>query len=270
MPRPDSRLGAWDAASGKALWERALVVSRVFDGKRCWGTTERSGPACVPAQRRNRGHTRTTPRRARRFRNAAHRSPAAHIVYAPDRHYMVGRWANRLDLRRFGQDGGAVAQRSRTILRRWQQFATLEFTPEMQLRDMRARTKRRNPQSSDGSAFFDVATGKRRGAGGDRRRRRQSEARGLFLVTEHGYTISRLRPIADGNVGADPVWTTKPPAQRGVDYMFKQAITSGSFFHGIFILRNFDSGIRDQMALRTLSWDSGPAHFGTGACPARR
>ncbi len=239
----ESRLGAWDAATGKRLWERALLDSRFIENglsghdaviQRVY--LQREDVMITSFDAATGTEIQTLPA-----------EPQQRIAFSPDHHYMVARRANRLtcvDLfkmailwRKDSDDLDIVS-------------ATLEFTPNGQIRYAGADKRNGNKQTV---RHFDLATGNDAvpavvdGEG-------VQSSRGLFVVTERGYKISRLKPAANG--GAETVWTTRLPVQRGVDFAFTHAFTAGSFFHSVY-LRNADTGVRDQLFLRTLAWETG-------------
>ena len=249
----ESRLGAWDAATGKRLWERALLESRFVEN----GLSGHDAVIQRVYQHREDFLMITSYDAATGTEmQTLPVETQQRIAFSTDHHYMVTRKGNRLT---------CVDLYKMAIL--WQKdsddldivSATMEFTPNNQIRYAGADKRNGNKQTA---RHFDVTTGNEAAPAVVDGEGVQS-GRGLFVVTERGYKISRLKPAANG--AADTVWTTRLAVQRGVDYAFTHAFTAGSFFHSVY-LRNAESGVRDQLFLRTLAWETGQ-HISEQALP---
>ncbi len=242
----ETRLGAWDAVSGKPLWERALIDTRsVANGLLAHDGTlvrvyQHKDDILITSYDCATGNELQTLPAERQQR----------IAFSQDRRYMLARWQNRFscfDLHKM------------TVL--WRKelddldvtYSTLEFTSEGQIRY--AGPDRRNGGKRL-VRHLDVLTGTDSAPRVVDGQGVQS-AGGLYAITERGFKISRLRPAENGGAPAgSEVWTTRIPYQEGVDYTLLSAFTSGPFFHTV-SLRTFENGNREQLVLRTLVWESG-------------
>ncbi|MEI6233180.1 MAG: PQQ-binding-like beta-propeller repeat protein [Planctomycetota bacterium] len=235
----DTRLGAWDAASGRSLWERAITLSRFSEN----ALLAHDGLLQRVYQNRDEIVVTSYDCATGTELQTVPVDKSLKVLYSPDRHFLLGRTTNRLtcvDLLKM-----SVAWRKdldeMDVLN-----ATFEFLPGGQLRYAgvdKVNTANQVVRQVDLASGNSVIPGDNK-----------QDAQNLYLVSDRSYKVARLRALPDGK--SESVWTAKLPVLRGVDSVFLKAFTAGSFFHSIFV-RNFDSGIRDQIALRTMSWETG-------------
>lgn len=238
----DQRLSAWDAATGRQLWSRAFMPNdRAVDN----GLSARADAVTRAYIHRDEiyisAYDPATGAELRTFSIDKQQRTA----FSQDNHYLIARFNSRLtcaDLFKM-----EVLWR-REIPEVEYNYSSMEFNAE----GLRYSGTALHDSNRHIVKYLDIATGADTlpalvDAPGEK------SGGGTFVVTDRGYKISRLR-VQNGAL--EPAWTIKIPQQSGVYYSFNKAILASGFFH-LLQIRNFDNGNRDQLFLRTISWETG-------------